>query len=74
MAAKQVHVVPHGNMWAVKNSNAAHATSLHVKKVDAYDAGRLSAIKQSAELFVHNKDGKIGYKNSYGNDTFPPKG
>ena len=71
---KQVHIVPRANGWAVKNSNASRASSLHDRKIDACAAGRNSAIKQHAELYVHNKDGRIGYKNSYGNDSFPPRG
>ena len=37
------------------------------------DYARDLAKKQEAELVVHNKDGKISQKDSYGNDPCPPK-
>ena len=36
-------------------------------------AGRKTAISQKAEHIIHNKNGKIGARNSYGNDPHPPK-
>ncbi|MFT9818182.1 four helix bundle protein [Lysinibacillus sp. NPDC056185] len=32
------------------------------------------AINQKSELLVHNKQGRIREKNSYGNDPYPPRG
>lgn len=74
MPNKQVHVTPREDGWAVKNLGATRASSLHSTKAQAYKAGRDSAISQKAELFIHNKDGKIGSRNSYGNDPYPPRG
>ena len=53
----------------------AHQGSLSsTQKAAAQAAGRKTAINQNAEHIIHNKDGKIGSRNSYGNDPHPPKG
>ena len=36
--------------------------------------GRQLASRNKSELVVHNQDGKIGERRSYGNDPFPPRG
>ena len=74
MGNKQIHVIPHNDGWAVKGAGAQRASSLHPTKSEAFKAGRDSAVSKNAELFVHNMDGKIGYRNSYGNDPCPPRG
>ena len=43
-------------------------------KKEACEIGRLLAIEQKAELFIHNRDGKFKKKNSYGNDPRTSKG
>lgn len=73
--AKQQHVVPRQDGgWGVKGSNSAKASHVTAKKADAVKIAREISKNQGAEMLVHNKDGKIGYCNSYGNDPFPPKG
>lgn len=75
MARKSsIHVVPRSNGWGVKSSGTSRASKVFSTKAKAFSAGRKSAISKSTELFVHNRNGKIGYRNSYGNDSFPPKG
>jgi len=37
------------------------------------DRAREIAKNQKTELVIHNRDGKISDKDSYGNDPFPPK-
>ena len=34
----------------------------------------VEAKRRSVEHIIHNRDGKISEKDSYGNDPFPPKG
>jgi hypothetical protein len=41
---------------------------------EAINKGRDIAINQQSELLIHNREGKIRDKNSYGNDPYPPKG
>jgi Uncharacterized protein conserved in bacteria (DUF2188) len=40
----------------------------------AEQAGRDTAKRDHVEHLIHNKDGQISGRNSYGNDPFPPKG
>ena len=43
-------------------------------KADAQATGREMAMQDKTEHLIHNKDGQIGGRNSYGNDPHPPKG
>lgn len=75
MARKSsIHIVPRSNGWGIKSSGSSRASKVFTTKAKAFKAGRSSAIGKKTELFVHNKNGRIGYRNSYGNDSFPPKG
>jgi len=75
MAKKStIHVVPRSNGWGVLSSGSSRVSKIYQTKAEAYSAGRKSAIGRSTELFVHNRNGRIGYRNSYGNDFFPPRG
>ena len=40
----------------------------------AQAAGRDAAKRDKTEHIIHNKDGEIASRNSYGNDPYPPKG
>lgn len=71
---KTIHVVPKNNGWAVRSSGSSRVSKTYRTKNEAYSAGRSTAIRRKTELVVHNKNGKIGIKNSYGKDKFPPKG
>ena len=44
------------------------------KKETAVPAGRKEAIERKTEHTIHNADGTIGQKNSYGNDPPERKG
>ena len=74
MAGKNQHVVPHPDGWAVKGAGNQRATSVHETQAEAMDAGREIAINNSSELFIHNRQGRIRERNSYGNDPYPPPG
>jgi Uncharacterized protein conserved in bacteria (DUF2188) len=74
MARKpEVHTVPNpgGKGWV--NEIAGEVVSTHRRKDTAVDRGRELAIDQHTEHSIHNLDGTIGRKNSYGNDPNPPK-
>lgn len=69
--ASQVHTVHvKGTGW-LNQLNGSQVGPSYTTKDDAVTAGRALAIKHSAEHFIHNLDGTIGSRNSYGND---PKG
>lgn len=74
MSKKNQHVVPHGNEWAVKGAGNSKATSIHEKQSQAIDVAKNIAQHQGTELFIHNRQGRIRERNSYGNDPNPPKG
>ena len=67
------HVTPKGDKWQVKRENSTKATKLFETQKEAIDYGRKIAINQRAELVIHNRHGVIRDKDSYGNDSCPPK-
>lgn len=72
MSKKNVHVVPHGNKWAVKPEGRP-AVSTHRTQGAAEEAGRRIARQAESELVIHRPNGQIRDKDSYGNDPLPPK-
>lgn len=74
MTKKNQHIVPHNDGWAVKGAGNSKATATFDTQKAAIDAGREIAKNQQSELLVHNRQGQIRERDSYGNDPFPPKG
>lgn len=68
------HVVKRGQDWAVRKENADRDTAHFGTQIEAIAAARKIAENQSAELFVHGRDGKIRERNTFGHDPYPPKG
>ena len=76
MAGKQVHTTYNksaGN-WRNVTPGATKPSKVFETKGQAQAAGRQQAINQKAEHLIHNQDGKIAQRNSYGKDNFPPRG
>ena len=73
-AKKAQHVVrsPNGG-WSVKKEGSDKATKTFKTQAEAIDRAKEIAKSQQTEMVVHSKDGRINYKNSYGNDPNPPK-
>lgn len=73
--AKSTHVVhnPNGG-WDIKQSGGQRSSGHFGTKQQAVTRAREISQNQGTELVVHNMDGKIGQKDSHGNDPFPPKG
>lgn len=71
--AGDVHTVPNpdGNGWV--NKVNGEEVSRHHRKDTAVERGRDIARQQHSEHVIHNTDGRIGRKNSYGGDSNPPK-
>jgi hypothetical protein len=64
---KDVHTVPNPNGgWSNKVNGVV--VSNHETKEPATKSGRDVAIDNKSEHYIHNKDGQIGERNSYGND------
>lgn len=74
MAAKNQHVVPRGNKWAIRKAGAVKVTRRFDTQKEAIKAARGIAVKQGGEVFIHGRDGRIRERDSYGNDPFPPPG
>ena len=71
---KQTWVSPHNGKWSVKQAGNSKVSKTFNTKAEALDYGRSRAIKTGSELISQKRDGKINLKNSYGKDSFPPKG
>lgn len=75
MARKTVHVVPvKTGGWNVKSGGASRAAAHTETKAEAIARGRELSKNQSAELVIHNLDGRISQSDSHGGDPNPPKG
>lgn len=73
--SKNQHVTPHrSGGWQVKGAGNSKATVVVSTQTKAAELGKKIAKNQGSELFVHNKQGRIRERNSYGNDPYPPKG
>lgn len=73
MSDKNVHTVPHDDGWANRREGADRVSKVFPTKDAAERAGRDTARREGVEHLIHKKDGKIGERNSYGNDPFPPR-
>ena len=74
LMGKPQHVTPHPNGgWQVKGEGNSKPSNVTVTKIDAVKIGKEIAKNQKTELVIHNLDGKISNKDSFGNDPCPPK-
>ncbi len=71
--AKNIHVVPLGNKWAVKEEGNSQPLSTHRTQGAAEQAGRSEARSNQSELITHRPNGQIRSKDSFGSDPNPPK-
>lgn len=72
---KNQHVTPHPNGgWQVKGENNSRATVRTTTQKEAISIAKSIAQNNHSEVVIHNKQGMIREKNSYGNDPYPPKG
>lgn len=75
MSRKTTHVVPSKDGgWKIKQGGSKRSSGNFDRKSDAVDRARDISRSRNSELFIHNKNGRIGSKDSHGKDTFPPKG
>ncbi len=63
---------PNGG-WRVIGEGNLKPTKILPTKIDAINYGRNIAKNQKSELIIHGLNGKIQDKDSYGNDSCPPK-
>jgi hypothetical protein len=75
MAGKaNVWTVPHGDGWGNRREGATRVSKIFAKKADAVAAGRKTAMREHVEHLIHDRDGELGERNSYGNDPARFKG
>lgn len=67
------HVVPNNGNWQVKREGAERATKNFTRQQEAIDYARGIANNQQGELIIHRRNGTIRDKDSYGNDSCPPR-
>ena len=72
--AKRIFVSPFNGDWKVKDPDNQKASGIFDTKAEAVERATEIARNKQAELFVQNMNGKIGWKNSYGNDPRDIKG
>jgi uncharacterized protein YaiL (DUF2058 family) len=63
-----IHTVPAKSGWVNRKEGSNRSLSTHRTKAEATRAGRERAKRDKAEHIIHNKDGSISARNSYGHD------
>ena len=74
MAKGDIDTVPHGDGWANRVEGNQRVSNTAKTKAAAQKQGREMARKARVEHHIHNKDGRVGQRNSYGNDPRRSKG
>lgn len=70
MSMKTIHVVPSSEGgWDVKRGGAQRASAHYDTKAPATDRARELSRSRNSELFIHNRDGRIGSRDSHGGDS-----
>jgi len=75
MGKRNVHTVYNSDrsMWETKKEKQEKPIFSSHTKGNAMEKSVRLAKELEVEHVIHNKDGKISDKDSYGNDPFPPK-
>jgi hypothetical protein len=71
---RPVHVVIHGDGWAVTREGAERPTSIHYTQLAAEQAGHDLARAEQTELVIHGRDGQVRKREVYGQDRYSPRG
>jgi hypothetical protein len=74
MSKRNIHVVPHGDTWAVRTEGNQRVTVTAPTQAAAAAIARGMGIQREGEVFIHRPDGRIRDRNSYGNDPASSKG
>lgn len=69
MATGDIETYHEGDKWKNRAQGSARAVSVHETKAEAQAAGRKLAQERRVEHIIKNLDGRIGERNSYGNDA-----
>jgi hypothetical protein len=63
-----IHTVHKDGQWLNEVEGGSEFGGSHATKEDAVAAGRARAQRDGTEHVIHNQDGTIGDRKSYGND------
>lgn len=74
MAKGDIETYNDDGQWKNRPQGNERASSTHSTKKEAQEAGRAMAKDRKVEHVIKNMDGKIGKRNSYGNDPKDIKG
>jgi hypothetical protein len=69
-----VHVVPGNEGWRVEVEGTARPRSTHKTQAEAAKAAREIARRNTSELFIHGRSGRVRERSSYGSDPRRTKG
>ncbi|SEE06734.1 DUF2188 domain-containing protein [Prevotella sp. lc2012] len=72
--SKNVHVVHSQGEWKVRREGSMRASKVFETKKEAIGYGCRLGKNERLELYIHNKDGRISDRRSYGKDPFPTRG
>jgi len=67
-----IKVIKDKNGWKMKKENTDEEKYFNTKE-ETIDYAKSIAKNDEVELIIHNENGIISNKNSYGNDPHPPK-
>jgi hypothetical protein len=73
MRKRNIHTVPSGGKWSVKEENRPKPIAEVDTKREAEQIGREIAKQRGVDHIIHDREGKIQARESYGNDPCPPK-
>ena len=69
-----IWVVRHRSGFAVRQEGRACHLTPPILQRDAIDIARRIARANRSELLVQGRHGRIRFRDSHGNDSFPPRG
>jgi hypothetical protein len=69
MAKGFIHTVYKNEQWINEVEEGPEIGGVHATKEEAVQAGRARAQHDRTEHVIHNQDGTISERSSYGNDT-----
>jgi hypothetical protein len=73
MARGWIHTVYREGFWINEVEDGGQISRRETKE-RAVEVGREAAQARGTEHVIHDRDGTIAARNSYGNDPFPPRG
>jgi Uncharacterized protein conserved in bacteria (DUF2188) len=68
MATGFIHTVYKGGQWINEVEDGSEIGGVHATKEEAVRAGRARAQQDRTEHVIHNQDGTVGERSSYGRD------